>query len=97
MSGLASTGITLGCGITAVSSLHLSSTPLFRELILGSMNFQKKGVAAAILSQPADTLLSKINNQGKDVKGGIFSRLGSLAVATGPIGLFAGLGPRMVC
>jgi len=53
------------------------------------------GFGAAILSQPADTLLSKIN-QGKGGKGGMISRLGTLAKEAGPAGLFAGLGPRMV-
>ncbi|KAK4703471.1 hypothetical protein P7C70_g2749, partial [Phenoliferia sp. Uapishka_3] len=53
------------------------------------------GFAAAILSQPADTLLSKIN-QGKGGSGGVVSRLATLARETGPVGLFSGLGPRML-
>lgn len=53
------------------------------------------GVAAAVLSQPADTLLSKIN-QGKGGAGGTLSRLATLARETGPVGLFAGLGPRIL-
>jgi solute carrier family 25 phosphate transporter 3 len=51
------------------------------------------GVAAAVLSHPADTLLSQIN-KGKG-EGSATSRLIQLARAAGPIGLFAGLGPRM--
>lgn len=53
------------------------------------------GVAAAVLSHPADTLLSKIN-QGKGGSGGTLKRLGTLAAEAGPAGLFAGLGPRIV-
>ncbi|KAM0754739.1 mitochondrial carrier [Meredithblackwellia eburnea MCA 4105] len=53
------------------------------------------GFGAAILSHPADTLLSKINRGGGG-SGGIISRLATLAVETGPIGMFAGLGPRML-
>jgi solute carrier family 25 phosphate transporter 3 len=53
------------------------------------------GFAAAILSQPADTLLSQIN-KGHGPQGTIIYRLGVLAKQTGFKGLFAGLGPRMV-
>ena len=54
------------------------------------------GAAAAIISQPADTLLSKINKQ-KGVEGvSIVSRLSTLAGELGPRGLFVGLGPRIV-
>ncbi|KAH9983341.1 mitochondrial carrier [Russula compacta] len=53
------------------------------------------GIAAAILSQPADTLLSQIN-KGHGPKGTILYRLGVLAKQSGFRGLFAGLGPRMV-
>ncbi|GAA5855472.1 hypothetical protein JCM8547_007846 [Rhodosporidiobolus lusitaniae] len=53
------------------------------------------GFAAAILSQPADTLLSQIN-KGEGGKGSATSKLIKLARQAGPIGLFAGLGPRML-
>ncbi|KAI6027383.1 hypothetical protein PISMIDRAFT_92952 [Pisolithus microcarpus 441] len=53
------------------------------------------GFAAAILSQPADTLLSQIN-KGHGPSGSMFHRLYVLARQAGPRGLFAGLGPRMV-
>ena len=54
------------------------------------------GTAAAIISQPADTLLSKINKQ-KGVEGqSITSRLVSMAGKLGVKGLFLGLGPRIV-
>jgi len=54
------------------------------------------GICAAIVSQPADTLLSKINKQ-KGVAGvSVMSRLFTLAGELGPRGLFLGLGPRIV-
>ncbi|KAI0802090.1 mitochondrial carrier [Irpex lacteus] len=53
------------------------------------------GFAAAILSQPADTLLSQIN-KGHGPSGSMVYRLKVLAQQAGVKGLFAGLGPRMV-
>jgi len=53
------------------------------------------GAAAAILSQPADTLLSRIN-KGKGGSGNVLIRLAELAKEAGPVGLFSGLGPRIV-
>ncbi|GJF00516.1 mitochondrial carrier [Phanerochaete sordida] len=53
------------------------------------------GFAAAILSQPADTLLSQIN-KGHGPTGSMPHRLAVLAREAGFKGLFAGLGPRMV-
>lgn len=53
------------------------------------------GFAAAVLSQPADTLLSQIN-KGHGPSGGMLFRLYSLGRAAGFRGLFAGLGPRMI-
>lgn len=80
-------------------------------------------MAAAVLSQPADTLLSKVStqstssserhsvkniqesdtshditqiNQGKGGHGGVLKRLGALAAEAGPVGLFVGLGPRII-
>ncbi|EMD39527.1 hypothetical protein CERSUDRAFT_111850 [Gelatoporia subvermispora B] len=53
------------------------------------------GFAAAILSQPADTLLSQIN-KGHGPEGSMVHRLTVLARQAGFRGLFAGLGPRMV-
>jgi len=51
------------------------------------------GIAAAIVSQPADTLLSKINKSSGT--GTIMSRLVGLAGELGVKGLFLGLGPRI--
>ncbi|KAI0822025.1 mitochondrial carrier [Trametes gibbosa] len=53
------------------------------------------GFAAAILSQPADTLLSQIN-KGHGPEGSMPHRLKELARQAGFRGLFAGLGPRMI-
>ncbi|KAE8211180.1 hypothetical protein CF327_g5042 [Tilletia walkeri] len=53
------------------------------------------GAVAAVLSHPADTLLSKIN-QGGGGSGGTFSRLATLAKETGPVRIWAGLGPRIL-
>lgn len=53
------------------------------------------GFAAAILSHPADTLLSQIN-RGHGPTGSMPHRLSVLAKEAGFRGLFAGLGPRMI-
>jgi len=53
------------------------------------------GACAAVISQPADTLLSKINKQ-KGAEGSVVSRLVGMAKELGPRGLFVGLGPRIV-
>jgi len=55
------------------------------------------GIAAAIISHPADTLLSMINKEGAGGDGSIPSRLMNLAKQTGFKRLFLnGLGPRCV-
>lgn len=53
------------------------------------------GIAAAVLSHPADTLLSKINKGGGG-SGSAVKRLAVLAYETGPVGLWAGLGTRII-
>ncbi|PWN36584.1 mitochondrial carrier [Meira miltonrushii] len=53
------------------------------------------GIAAAIASHPADTLLSKINKGGGG-SGGTLSRLAQLTKETGFMGLWAGLGTRII-
>lgn len=53
------------------------------------------GFAAAVLSHPADTLLSQIN-KGHGPKGSMVYRLATLGREAGLRGLFAGLGPRMI-
>jgi len=53
-------------------------------------------MAAAIISQPADTLLSKIN-KNKGLPGqGTTSRLIQMAGQLGVVGLFTGMGTRLV-
>jgi solute carrier family 25 (mitochondrial phosphate transporter), member 3 len=55
------------------------------------------GVAAAIISHPADTLLSKVNKAGAGGTGSIFSRLGNIAREIGFVKLCTtGLMPRCV-
>merc|ERR1719252_10902 len=55
------------------------------------------GVAAAIISHPADTLLSKINKAGAGGDGGMASRLVNIAKETGFVKLCTqGLGARCV-
>jgi len=71
---------------------NLSGTKKF-SISLGSGIIA--GFAAAILSQPADTLLSQIN-KGHGPTGSMPHRLAVLAREAGFKGLFAGLGPRMV-
>ncbi|CCF54205.1 hypothetical protein NDA11_001443 [Ustilago hordei] len=53
------------------------------------------GVAAAVLSHPADTLLSKINKGGGG-QGSAMTKLIRLAGETGPVGIWAGLGTRVL-
>eukprot|EP01027_Heterolobosea_sp_BB2_P019856 GEZU01027981.1.p2 GENE.GEZU01027981.1~~GEZU01027981.1.p2 ORF type:complete len:338 (-),score=152.90 GEZU01027981.1:122-1135(-) len=54
------------------------------------------GICAAIISQPADTLLSKINKQKGAEGESIASRLLKLSKDLGVRGLFLGLGPRII-
>merc|ERR1712217_651545 len=55
------------------------------------------GVAAAVISHPADTLLSKINKKGAGGDGGMVTRLGRIASEIGFVKLCTtGLAPRCV-
>lgn len=54
------------------------------------------GFAAAIISQPADTMLSKINKTKGGPGEGTTSRLIKIARELGPRGSFSGLGARLV-
>lgn len=54
------------------------------------------GFAAAIVSQPADTLLSKVNKTKKAPGQSTIGLLGSLAKQLGFVGSFAGLPTRLV-
>jgi solute carrier family 25 phosphate transporter 3 len=53
------------------------------------------GVAAAIISHPADSLLSKVNKKGAGGEGSMMTRLGNIAAETGAVKLCTqGLGAR---
>ena len=54
------------------------------------------GLAAAVISQPADTMLSIINKEQAKEGETIFGRLAAIATKLGPKGLFTGLGARLV-
>ncbi|RSH90830.1 mitochondrial phosphate carrier protein [Saitozyma podzolica] len=54
------------------------------------------GMAAAVISQPADTLLSKINKTKGAPGQSVTSRLIQMAGQLGPSGLFTGMGARLV-
>ena len=54
------------------------------------------GLAAAVISQPADTLLSKINKTKGAPGQGVTSRLVQMAGQLGAAGLFTGMGARLV-
>jgi len=55
------------------------------------------GVAAAIISHPADSLLSKVNKKGAGGDGSMMSRLSNIAKETGFAKLCTtGLGPRCI-
>lgn len=79
-------------GMTEAEKKNLSATKTL-GINLGSGIVA--GFAAAILSHPADTLLSQIN-KGHGPEGTMITRLAILAKEAGFRGLFAGLGPRMV-
>ena len=70
---------------------HLEATGV--ELLSG----MTAGVAAAVLSHPADTLLSAINKGAGDKSQSTTTRMFQLAREFGPVRLMtAGLGPRIV-
>ena len=52
------------------------------------------GIAAAIISHPGDTILSKVNQEESD--GSAWQQISRVAKAAGFIGLFVGLGPRII-
>nr|BAK05526.1 predicted protein [Hordeum vulgare subsp. vulgare] len=53
------------------------------------------GMAAAVISQPADTLLSKINKSKGEPGQGTTSRIIAMSKQLGPAGLFTGIGARL--
>jgi len=81
----------------------LSATGKSKDSLTGGQNTALNltsgliaGMAAAVISQPADTLLSKINKT-KGLPGqGTTSRLISMSQQLGVSGLFTGMGARLV-
>lgn len=54
------------------------------------------GIAAALVSQPADTMLSKINKESGEIGQGTMRRLWKIARDTGIRGSYAGIRARLV-
>lgn len=52
------------------------------------------GITAAVISHPGDTILSKVNQDQSDASA--FSQIASVVRATGFLGIFAGLVPRLL-
>merc|ERR1712107_130294 len=78
-------------GIVAYGGDKLS--PMALALSSGTI----AGVAAAVISHPADTLLSKVNKAGAGGEGTIMVRLGRIAAEIGFVKLATvGLGARCV-
>jgi len=68
-----------------------------KKLIISLTSGVIAGVASAIISHPADTLLSKVNKAGAGGEGSIMTRLGRIAGEIGIVNLcLVGLGPRCV-
>ena len=89
--GVAAESLSKTFGINPETASGASKT----FLALGSGTIA--GVAAAIISHPADTLLSKVNKAGAGGEGSIMVRLGRIAAETGIWNLCTqGLGARCV-
>lgn len=68
-----------------------------KKLIISLTSGVIAGVASAVISHPADTLLSKVNKAGAGGDGSIMTRLGRIASEIGIVNLCTvGLGPRCV-
>ncbi|KAF8885692.1 mitochondrial carrier [Gymnopilus junonius] len=80
--------------LTSERKRHIENSPTLKYTVALGCGVIA-GFAAAILSQPADTLLSQIN-KGHGPTGSMPHRLAVLAREAGFRGLFAGLGPRMI-
>ncbi|ORY67030.1 mitochondrial phosphate carrier protein [Pseudomassariella vexata] len=73
---------------TTASNMTLSGVNLGCGLVAG--------MAAAIVSQPADTVLSKINKEKGAPGEGIARRIFNIVTALGVRGSYTGIGPRLV-
>ena len=81
--------LTLSCGVVAVCERT------YLQAVKHADVKHSQGVAAAVISQPGDTLLSQIN-KGEGGPGSATSKLIRLAREAGFRGLFVGLGPRII-
>merc|ERR1712023_342512 len=83
--------------IWALSGLNANTASEGTKLAVSLSSGVVAGVAAAIISHPADTLLSLINKEGAGGEGSIMTRLGRLAKEVGFVKLcLTGLGARCV-
>jgi solute carrier family 25 phosphate transporter 3 len=70
------------------------SSPAITGINLGSGLIA--GIAAALVSQPADTMLSKINKEKGETGEGTLRRLWKIARDTGLRGSYAGIRARLI-
>mmetsp|Transcript_8242 Transcript_8242/g.15301 ORF Transcript_8242/g.15301 Transcript_8242/m.15301 type:complete len:322 (+) Transcript_8242:354-1319(+) len=83
--------------ICQVSGINLETSSDGTKVGISLASGVIAGAAAAIISHPADTLLSLVNKPGAGGNGGIVSRLANLAVEVGFAKLcLTGLGPRII-
>ena len=83
--------------LAAMTGSELAECKGAKKLVISLTSGVIAGVASAIISHPADTLLSKVNKAGAGGEGSIMTRLGRIASEIGIVNLcMVGLGPRCV-
>ena len=83
--------------LAALTGSELADCKGAKKLVISLTSGVIAGVASAIISHPADTLLSKVNKAGAGGEGSIMTRLGRIAGEIGIVNLcMVGLGPRCV-
>ena len=83
--------------IAAAVGVNLEDLTGGKKLAMAISSGLIAGVAAAIVSHPADTLMSKVGKAGAGGTGSVMSRLGNIAAETGLVALCTnGLGARCV-
>ena len=83
--------------LAKMSGSELADCKGAKKLVISLTSGVIAGVASAIISHPADTLLSKVNKAGAGGEGSIMTRLGRIAGEIGIVNLcMVGLGPRCV-
>ena len=80
----------------AYQTINKSTTSNSTHTIINIGSGLLAGFAAAVVSQPADTMLSKINKTSSISGEGTFSRLFKIARELGLRGSYAGIGPRLI-